>query len=137
MNYGGHFDCDSKEEQIKKLESEINKTDFWNDKDNAEKVLKEVSELKEVVSSIKELSNRVNDNLDLINLIEEDYDEDIYNNIIEDGKTIIKDYNTLELLLLLNGKYDKENSIVEIHSGAGGTEACDWADMLYRLKIIK
>ncbi len=135
MNYGGLFDCDSKEEQINKLESEINKTDFWNDKDNAEKVLKEVSELKDVVSSIKDLSNRIDDNLDLINLIEEEYDQDIYNNILEDGKSIIKDYNNLELLLLLNGKYDKENSIVEIHSGAGGTEACDWADMLYRMYL--
>ena len=135
MNYGGLFDCDKKEEEIKKLEEEINKVDFWNDKDRAENVLKEVSELKDVVSSISDLSTKTSDTLDLIDLIEEEYDQEIEKNILEDGTHIIEEYNELELLLLLNGEYDKENAIVEIHSGAGGTEACDWADMLYRMYL--
>ncbi len=135
MNYGGLFDCDLKLEKIKKLEEKINKTDFWNDKDKASQVLKEVGELKDVTSSISNLSSRVSDNLDLIDLLDEEYDEDISNSVLEEGELIIKEYNNLLLLLLLNGEYDRENAIVEIHSGAGGVEACDWASMLYRMYL--
>ncbi len=60
-------------------------------------------------------------------------DNSLLDNIIKDLENIKKEIESLSKLLLLNGKYDKENCILEIHSGAGGTEACDWANMLYRM----
>ncbi len=95
--------------------------------------MKKIGELKDIVYTIKKLSFNVEEELEMISLFEEENDEDLENNILDDGMVLLKEYEKVELLLLLNGEYDKNNCIVEIHSGAGGTEACDWADMLYRM----
>ena len=60
-------------------------------------------------------------------------DQNLLDNLVEDTKNLTKKIESIRLLLLLNGKYDHENCILEIHPGAGGTESCDWADMLYRM----
>ncbi len=133
MSYGGLFDCNSKEEQIKSLEAKMNESDFWNDKNRAEAILKELNELKAVVDSLKKLKANIIENLDLIELLEGEYDEELEKSILQEGPKLLKEYDQLELLLLLTGPYDKNNCIVEIHSGAGGTEACDWTEMLYRM----
>ena len=69
----------------------------------------------------------------MLELLELETDEDLLNSIEDNTKNISKDLESVRLLLLLNGKYDNENCIVEIHPGAGGTESCDWASMLYRM----
>ena len=69
----------------------------------------------------------------MLNLLELEPDESLKEQIEEETKLIIKEVNDLNLILLLNGPYDKNNCIIDIHSGAGGTEACDWALMLYRM----
>ena len=69
----------------------------------------------------------------MLNLLEEEADEKIKQSLEEEAKNIIKEVHRLELLHLLSGPYDKNNCIIDIHSGAGGTEACDWALMLYRM----
>lgn len=69
----------------------------------------------------------------MLDLLETEPDETIQNQLEEDTKALEKEVENLSLLLLLNGPYDKCNCILEIHSGAGGTEACDWAMMLYRM----
>ena len=133
MIYGGHFDVDSKQEKINQLQKESENINFWNDKDNAEAVLKELSELKSIVKDISDLKQKTIDNLELLELIKNDNDTDIFKTIETDTKTIIKEIDNLSILFLLNEPYDKNNCILEIHSGAGGTEACDWALMLYRM----
>ena len=71
--------------------------------------------------------------MELLNIVELEPDEELLQQLIEDTKQLIKETEQLNLLLLLNGPYDKNNCIIDIHSGAGGTEACDWAMMLYRM----
>ena len=133
MIYGGHFDCSIKQNTIKKLENEMNNSNFWDDKEHSNEVLKELNELKEVINPILEVKNKVQEELDLIELLDNEYDVELEKEIESDVPKILKECEKLELLLLLNGEYDKNNCIVDIHSGAGGTEACDWADMLYRM----
>lgn len=75
----------------------------------------------------------INDNLELLELINLEQDQNILDSIEIFASSISDKVAKLELELLLNGEYDHNNAIVEIHSGAGGTEACDWANMLYRM----
>ncbi len=89
-----------------------------------------MNELKLVVKDTKDLSIKIND---LNSLYSDDMDDDTKELIEDELLSFEKDINNLELLLLLNGEYDKNNCILEIHSGAGGTEACDWAMMIYRM----
>jgi peptide chain release factor 2 len=132
-NYGGHFDVDSHKEKIKKLEEQTKQVDFWNDRIQAEKAIKELNEEKNMVESIENLLTKTKDNLELVDLLELEADEDSKKELEEDTAKIEQEVEEVSLLLLLNGPYDKNDCILEIHPGAGGTESCDWALMLYRM----
>ena len=105
---------------------------FWDNQDNSNKVITELNDLKGVVKDITELSTRIKD-LDL--LFKDNTDQDTLELIEEESNEIKKELDKLNLLLLLDKEYDKNNCILEIHSGAGGTEACDWANMIYRMYL--
>ena len=129
MIYGGYFDIDNKQSAIDKLEKETSKHDFWNDNVRSNKIIEELNSLKDVVGKITNLKSRIDALKDLSTTL----DEESIPIVEEEVLQIDKDTKEASLLLLLNGKYDKENAILEVHSGAGGTEACDWAMMLYRM----
>lgn len=113
----------------------MDKPDFWNDRNEAEKTLKELNELKELTNSVEKIKNETESNLEIIELLEVEPDEEIYKELTSSVEKISKDTENLNLLLLLSGPYDKNNCILEIHPGAGGTESCDWANMLYRMYL--
>ncbi len=92
-----------------------------------------MSEKKANVEIIETLKNEIIENKDLLELIEEEPDDDIEKQVENYIIQLENKMNELNLLVLLNDEYDKNNCIVDIHSGAGGTEACDWAEMLYRM----
>lgn len=130
MNYGGLFDIDSKKNELKSLETKMIQPNFWNDKEDADKTIEKVSNLKSIIEKIVPIKEDISNNLELLDLTDEnELLEEIENSV----KYLIKSTKKLEILLLLNGPYDKNNCILEIHSGAGGTEACDWANMIYRM----
>ena len=129
MIYGGYFDIDNKQSAIDKLEKETSKHDFWNDNVRSNKIIEELNSLKDVVGKITNLKSRI----DALKDLSTSLDEESIPIVEEEVLQIDKDTKEASLLLLLNGKYDKENAILEVHSGAGGTEACDWAMMLYRM----
>lgn len=129
MIYGGYFDIDNKQSAIDKLEKETSKHDFWNDNVRSNKIIEELNSLKDVVGKITNLKSRI----DALKDLSTSLDEESIPIVEEEVLQIDKDTKEASLLLLLNGKYDKENAIFEVHSGAGGTEACDWAMMLYRM----
>ena len=131
--YGGHFDIESINIKIKSLEQEITKDGFWNDKNNAEKVIDELNSLKQISNSITDVKKRILDNIDILSSINDD--KEMLLMLEEEVISINKEVAKLEINLLLNEPYDKNNCILEIHSGAGGTEACDWANMLYRMYL--
>ena len=131
MIYGGCFDIPSKKEQLKELEIAMNSPTFWNNQDKANSILAEIQSLKSAINDIDALKNKVND----LNELVKSEDQDAFSLIEEELPSIEEETDKLELLLLLNGEYDKNNAILEVHSGAGGTEACDWAYMIYRMYI--
>ena len=131
--YGGHFDIDFKKEEIKKLQSQTEQEGFWNDREQAENILREMNEKKSLVDQVEGMKSKINDNIELLDLLELEPDETTEQQLEQDTTTIEKEVEEINLLLLLNGPHDKLDCILEVHSGAGGTEACDWALMLYRM----
>jgi len=111
----------------------MNNPDFWDDKKHSEEVLNELNSTKSKLQKIKDLKNNVESNLDILNLIKDNIDSDMLELVESDIDNIKENLNTIELELLLNGPYDKCDCILEIHPGAGGTESCDWASILYRM----
>ena len=95
----------------------------------------DIKELKNLTQDIKKLKEDTENNLELIELLLVEKDDELLQNLELDIKNETKQLEKLSVLLLLNGPYDKNNCTLEIHSGAGGTEACDWANMLYRMYL--
>ena len=88
-----------------------------------------MNSLKKVIERVKNLKNKIESNLELL----EFEDEEMHELVMQDVKEIKPELEELEIYILLNGPYDKYNAVLEIHPGAGGTESCDWANMLYRM----
>ena len=129
---GGLFDLEKREKRIKELELETNKEGFWSDKKTSHAVIKEMNIEKEIVSTFKKLEKSLADEEVLIDFVEAG-EEEFAGELEELHKKLIRKINDFDTELLLDGSYDSNNAIVTIHSGAGGTEACDWAEMLYRM----
>lgn len=113
----------------------MNSPGFWDNKKQADIVILKLNNLKKETTKIKEIKKKLEDNKDTLNVLKIEPDEEVLSLIVEEQKEITKSIEELSVLLLLNGPYDKNNCILEVHSGAGGTEACDWANMLYRMYL--
>lgn len=133
MNYGGHFDPEQKRKKIQELEEEINQPNFWNDKKNSEKVINELNNLKNSLEKVNELKQKIDFNYDITLQLKNEEDLELKELVEIEIESIEEDLNNLEIEILLSGPYDKLGAILELHSGAGGTEACDWVLMLYRM----
>ena len=111
--------------------------DFWNDKDKdkakADERIARLSLLKSDISDFDIISQKLSDLRELIELLKSSYDEDLTSEVETNIINLKKEIEKIEITAMLSGKYDASNCILEIHSGAGGTEACDWAMMLYRM----
>ena len=129
------FDIANISRELKNLEEESSKTEFWNpeNKEHANEVLSKIKALKSKYNGYKELESEIENLIELANLLQEEYDEELANELFKNYKKANKDFEKLELETLLNGKYDANNAIITIHPGAGGTESQDWAEMLYRM----
>ena len=132
MTYGGLFDAESKLKKINELEDLISNEGFW-DSSNSNDVINELNELKNSVNSVETLKNKIESNLDLANLLKADKDLEMQKIIEEELDDLKLKLDKLELELLLSDEYDSCDCILDIHPGAGGTESCDWASMLYRM----
>lgn len=135
MNYGGLFDTNFLKKRIKELEDLMLDVNFWNDKKNSKKVINELNDLKEKISTVEKLKNHINENRELIYLLEHEEDTEVIQLLSSDVNIIEQEIRRVKVTILLNKKYDKEDAILEIHPGAGGTESCDWANMLYRMYL--
>ena len=133
MIYGGLFDPEIKKDRIKELENEMNSSNFWDNKERSEEVLSELNFLKSKLSKVEELKNKIESNLEMAQMLKENSDDELFELIISDVKEVESNIESIELELLLSGPYDKCDCILEIHPGAGGTESCDWASILYRM----
>lgn len=131
--FGGHFDIDGKKLKLDELAKKMNDPNFWNDRNEANNLINEVTSLKKETNDISSLKKDILERLEIANMLKDEMDEELRKSLEEDYPLIKKRLENISLELLLNGKYDHNDCILEIHSGAGGTEACDWAMMLYRM----
>ncbi len=107
--------------------------EFWDDKEKAQTRVSEVAALKNKINPVNELSSRIDDFSVLIEIAQEEGDDSSMDEVRSEVEAIQKELDRIELLTLLHGPHDSENAFLTIHAGAGGTEACDWADMLVRM----
>ena len=125
------FDFDSKTKKLNDLNSLISDKDFWSSNKDAKNITKEASSIEKVISLLNKLENDLNDLNELIELSKDEVSE------LEQVKIQIKDFETkLEVLeeeSLFNGEYDNLSAVLNINAGAGGVDAHDWADILFRM----
>lgn len=121
------------EEEIKELEKVSSVPDFWDDIENSQKILQKVSFLKSRVRNYKKLKNLYEDTETLIDLAIEEKDLSLLDEARKNVELVQKELENQRLEILLNGEFDSKNAILTLHAGAGGTEAQDWVDMLYRM----
>lgn len=129
---GGHFDLENKLKKIKELEKRLEEENIWNNVSLATNINNELVNTKKCVENYNLLHNNLTETLSLIEILT-DNDENELNEIQDNLSDIENKINELEIETLFKGKYDNSNCFLEIHPGAGGTEACDWADMLLRM----
>ena len=107
--------------------------DFWNDQEKAQKLISDNNLLKEKRDSFLKLQQGYEDETTALELLREEPDPDLHQEVETDLKNLQEAFHNYELDLLLSGKYDSHNALLEIHPGAGGTEAMDWGQMLFRM----
>ncbi len=109
--------------------------DFWNDQKKAQEIISETKLLRRTIEPWKELKQRGEDIAGLIKLAEEEKDDSLLPEIEKSIHKFNNDFEKIELEALFAGEYDTNNAIVGFHAGAGGTESCDWANMLLRMYL--
>ena len=126
---GGLFDLDTRIKELDNINESINESNFWNRSDKDD-ILKNKSYLSNLIEPITSIKKKIESNLELL---DNELDSDMLSILEEEYNDISLELEKLKINTYLSGKYDKNNCILEIHAGAGGTEACDWANMLYRM----
>jgi len=129
------FDLDRKITRLTEIEQETLKPTFWNDNENAQKVLKERTVLKSAVDFWESLRFEVEEAKGYFELAREEGDEETLREVQAQVARAEKDIQAAEFKRMLGGENDSNNAIVSIHSGAGGTEAQDWSEMLLRMYL--
>ncbi len=127
------LDLDFKKQRIEELSRESEAPDFWNNVDVANKKMKDLKDLQALVSDAEGLRSSYADMLDLIDLANEEDDESMVPSIREELDAFETKLEDMRLSTLLTGEYDANDAIVSLNAGAGGTESCDWCNMLYRM----
>ena len=133
MNYGGYFDFNKRDQKIKELEARTLEDGFWDDRRESAKVISELNANKNIIKEASDLKNNILINLDILNELRDNNDLETFSLLEQEKDDISKKLDALEIKLLLNNEHDENDAILEIHAGAGGTEACDWANMLKRM----
>jgi peptide chain release factor 2 len=128
-----HFDISGCEHKIKELEQSMNDPEFWNDLERSQKVNREIKALKNKVERFKKLWSKIEDLEVLIELALEEQDYSVTDEVSSSLRQLDKEVNAFNMETLLSGPYDRNNAIVSLHAGAGGTEAMDWVAMLFRM----
>ena len=133
IDLGEALGIEDAKSEIASLEEETTKENFWNDMAAGQKVLQKISQLKNKVSAYEKLCADYDDTLTLIEMADEEGDESLLDEVVAGVNAVLKTMEEMRLSTLLSGEYDNNNAILTFHAGAGGTEAQDWAQMLFRM----
>lgn len=121
------------EKEISELEHKAAEPGFWDDMENSQKILQKTSQLKAVIENYQKLSTLYDDVEVMLEMAMEENDESLLEEISESYDKLEQELASQKLSTLLTGEYDNSNAILTFHAGAGGTEAQDWVEMLYRM----
>ena len=123
----------SKSQRVEELERKMEEPGFWDDAEESQHVMKELKGLKDVLERTEGITTQFEDIAVLIEMAYEENDESMIPEIAEELNSFETTFEEMRIQTLLSGEYDKDHAIVTLHAGAGGTESCDWASMLYRM----
>jgi peptide chain release factor 2 len=133
--WGGAFDLDSKRQEITRLEEQSSDPALWGDPQAAQATMRDLSSLRDQVNTWDSLRRDTEDAATLLEMAADDGDESIIAEVGSEVAALRGRYNQLEFQLAFGGRYDRNDAILSIHAGAGGTEAQDWASMLLRMYL--
>jgi len=121
--------------RLEEFNARVEDPDLWNDPENAQKLMRERQALVDSVSNHDSMQQDLNDNIELMELGEMEDDQEVVEDAENAIRALVKNAAAKELEALLNGEADANDTFLEVHSGAGGTESCDWASMLARMYV--
>ena len=121
------------EKKLKKLEEKTLAKGFWNDTKNSNSILREIKEVKAKYTDIINIKSNINNLTEMNEFLLSESDEEMAEDLVKQTASLRKNIERLETKMFLSGKFDKNNAIITLHPGAGGTESQDWAEMLYRM----
>lgn len=128
-----HFDIANLEKELNTLQETVSAPDFWQNLERTTPVLTKVKEIQNKLDKYNKLSSEVLNLESLNELLLIEYEQDLSEELVKNTNDLEKEINKLEIQTLLSEKYDKNNAILTLHPGAGGTESQDWVQMLYRM----
>lgn len=123
----------NKEKRIEELERKMEEPGFWDDPEQSQELMKKLKSMKDDIATYHGLKEQYEEIETLIEMAEEENDASLVDEIKETLDEFINAFDSIRIKTLLSGEYDNSNAIVSLHAGAGGTESCDWAGMLYRM----
>ena len=127
------FNINEIKKEAEELEVKTLQDGFWNDSSTSNHIIKQIKSLKSKIKRVDELQNLMSNINDSFELMELEKDEDLEKELLGYISRLTHQIEKFEIELLLSGKFDRNNAIITLHPGAGGTESCDWASMLYRM----
>ena len=130
---GYALDVEHLKPRLAELEKEQESPDVWQDLEKSTKIGREIAQVRAKVNAYEAGATALSDAEDVIDLIEETEDESLIAELDEMLSTAEKDIEDMRIRAILKGPYDSHNAMLALHAGAGGTEACDWCQMLYRM----
>lgn len=128
-----HFDIANLQKELKELENITNSPDFWQAPEKSTPVLTKMKAIQNKLDKYNKIESELLNIENLNDLLIIEYDEELSEELISNTKSLEKEIDKLEIQTLLSGKYDRNNAILTLHPGAGGTESQDWVQMLYRM----
>ncbi len=132
---GGLFDLDAREKDLRELNARIEEPTFWDNPDEARKLMQERTRLERSLKAFHSTTEALDEQLVLFDMGAEEGDDEAQIEAVDGLDAVETALEALELACMLGGENDAENAFLEVHSGAGGTEACDWAEMLLRMYL--
>ena len=127
------LDIDSKNKRIEEINHLMERPEFWNDVDNANSISKELKDITDNINTYNSLTKNLNDIEELVSLAYNENDEALAKDILKQFEELSVKVDDVRTSLLLSGEYDKLDAILRLNAGSGGTESCDFCQMLYRM----
>ena len=130
---GYALDLDNQKKKLEELKAEQEKPEVWQDLERSTKIGREIAHIQNKITAYDKSAAALSDAEEVIDLIEETGDESLISELDSMLSTADKDIEDMRIRAILRGPYDSHNALLTLHAGAGGTEACDWCSMLYRM----